>query len=114
MNHTPCHRNKVNRLKETESECAALGDREGKWRRRSGKVLPKNTFLIALRSAIEAQKEINTLYPQFKLTLLKNVASVFFVFCFLNQSANMTVYLTPREQGRDLDNKTGRDREAYG
>lgn len=45
---------------------------------------------------------------------LKKMEQVLYLFIFLNQSANMTVYLTPREQGRDLDNKTGRDREVYG
>lgn len=81
VNHTPCHRNKVNRLKETENECAAEGDREGKWRRRSGKVLPKNTILIALRSAIaKAQKEIELCFHNLNLPLKKCTKCFIFIF----------------------------------
>ena len=37
---------------------------EGRWKRKSGRVLPMNEFLIALRSAIPAaQTDINTLPP---------------------------------------------------
>lgn len=117
VKHTPRQWNKVSWHKEAEialREMNALRRETGENRGGRGKVLPENTFLIAQRSDVaKAQTEINTWHPQFWSSYFFSPPPPPFPSRLIhNHLANMTVYLTLREQGPD--NMTEWDREANG
>jgi len=106
VNHTPCQWNEVNWHKETENERATEGERGREMEKDEWEGITNEWIFNSSQISHTRSTSTNKYLASIISTSFDKIATVCFFFfpssMILNQSANMTVYLTPDRKGDTL------------